>query len=468
MRLRNESLRTGNLLVCFDPVDPWNNSSLLFLVEGAADINPLRDIASVCHELTGGEERFRWYTVANQLQLKDVERRLNSSRVMRVEVAEFRGLAPEELRALLAPAVAQLRQGEPVRFPSATRTEGSVAKGVDFLDREEELAELQRLLEEGRHVLLVAPRRSGKTSLLYRLAELLGPRMRVERVDVEKFRSAEALAAELQVRGSSHRFVEALKQVRSQGWREALSGALAKWAQGSVPVVLMLDELTWFLEVLGREEARAVLEALDAAVTQVGARLVVASSLELERLDLELPGAFGALHRFALRPLASARLTLNLRRVLLGTGLVLQEGDMGWLQENVDLATPYPAMRFLGYVVSVAQTRPLSPADLEQELVDHLAQTDSFAELEEQLKDLAQREPRAAEGLELALKRLARAVRPLDVTDVKDWLGERAEEQEKRLNWLVEHFPVRVEGGRVELASRLFRRYWREREGVDA
>jgi hypothetical protein len=58
---------------------------------------------------------------------------------------------------------------------------------------------------------------------------------------------------------------------------------------------------------------------------------------------------------------------------------------MEWLAENVDLAMPYPALRFLGHLASVAHARPLSPADLEQELVDDLASTTAFAELEEQL-----------------------------------------------------------------------------------
>jgi energy-coupling factor transporter ATP-binding protein EcfA2 len=472
MRLRNESLRTGNLLVCFDLEDPRNNSSLLFLVEGTADITPLRHIESACRGLTDGDERFRWYTVANQLELRTVEPRLDSSRVTRLEVAEFQRLSPEELRALLAPAVAQLRRAEPVRFPSATRTEGSVAKGVDFLDREDELAELRRLLEAGRHVLLVAPRRSGKTSLLHRLVELLAPQVKALVVDVEKFRSVEAFAAELRVRASSQRFIEALKHARGHGWREVLSESLTTLAQGPGPLVLMLDELAWFLEELDRESAQALLKALDVAVTRVGARLVIAGSLDLERLArelrMELPGVFGALHRFPLPPLARPRLTHNLRRVLLGTGLVLERGDLEWLAENVDLAMPYPALRFLGHLVSVAHARPLSPEDLERELMDHLARTDSFAELEEQLQELAERESPMADGIKDALDRLALAGRPLDIGDVKALLGLEPEEQMSHFNWLVEHFPVSVEGGRVELASRLFRRYWRAMAGVDA
>jgi energy-coupling factor transporter ATP-binding protein EcfA2 len=473
MRLRNESLRTGNLLVCFDPVNPRSNASLLFLVEGAVDITPLRDIERACQELIGGDERFRWYTVANQLELMAVDARLDSSRVTRLEVAEFHGLTPEELRALLAPAVAQLGKVERVRFPSATRTEGSVAKGVDFLDRESELSLLQQLLEEGRHVLLVAPRRSGKTSLLHRLAELLPPTLYPVLMDVEKYRNPEAFTAELLARASSQRFIEALKQVRSRGWQQVLSESLMELTRRNGPLVLILDELAWFIEQLGAQSAGALLEALDAAVAHVGARLVVAGSLELERvareqLGLRLPGVFGALHRFPLPPLQKSRLMLHLRRVLLGTGLVLQERDMAWLAENVDLAMPYPALRFLGHLTSVAHARPLSSEELERELTDHLASTDAFAELEKQLEELAQRESQVAEGIEEVLGRLCRPGRELDVADVKALLGETAAKQASNFLWLVEHFPLSVEGERVELASRLFRRYWQARGGMDS
>jgi energy-coupling factor transporter ATP-binding protein EcfA2 len=468
MRLRNETLRTGTLLAFFDRESSRHNASLLFLVEGAADIAPLRDIESACRELIAGDDRFHWHTVANQLELTAVDARLDPGRVTRLEVAELHGLSRPELRALLAPAISQLREAEQVRFPSATRTEGSVARGVDFLDREDELAALQRLVEEGRHVLLVAPRRSGKTSLLHRLAELLAAHAHPVLLDVEKFRNAEALTAELLARASSQRFIEALKQVRGRGWRVVLPEAITTLARGPGPLVLILDELAWFLEHLEGDKAYALLEALGEALEKAGARLVVAGSLDVERvardqLGIRLPGLFGRLHRFALPPLAKARLVLNLRRVLLGTGLVLQQGDMAWLSESVDLAMPYPALRFLGHLTSVAHARPLSPEELERELVDDLASTDAFAELEEQLKGLAQQVPRTAEGIEKALDTLAD--RPREVSDVKALLGHEPAEQAANFSWLVEHFPLNVEGERVELASRLFRRYWRTRAG---
>ena len=41
MRLRQEGLKTGRLLTCFPDASGFRNASLLFLVQGANDIEPL-------------------------------------------------------------------------------------------------------------------------------------------------------------------------------------------------------------------------------------------------------------------------------------------------------------------------------------------------------------------------------------------------------------------------------------------
>ncbi len=50
---------------------------------------------------------------------------------------------------------------------------GKPVAGADFFGRESQLGQLRRLVEQGNHVLLTAPRRIGKSSLMMRLAEQL-------------------------------------------------------------------------------------------------------------------------------------------------------------------------------------------------------------------------------------------------------------------------------------------------------
>jgi len=52
---------------------------------------------------------------------------------------------------------------------------GPAVRGPDFFDRETERASLAEMLRDGAHVLVTAPRRTGKTSLLRQVAlELSG------------------------------------------------------------------------------------------------------------------------------------------------------------------------------------------------------------------------------------------------------------------------------------------------------
>jgi hypothetical protein len=469
MRLRNEALSTGSLLAFSSPEEPRRSAGILFLVEGAPDIAPLRDIEQACRPLMDG--RFRWHTLANQFEPSTVGLRLDPTRMTRLEVAEFRGLSLDNLGTLLSPALQHLQQGTNC-FPSATRTEGSVARGVDFLGRDEELAILQGLLEQRNHVLLVAPRRSGKTSLLYRLSEMGAGKLRLAFIDVEKFRSPEALGAGLLAQATGRRFTEALKEVRARSWQEVLHEAIGALAADPRPLVLILDELVFLLDNIGDVDGiRAVLTALDAAVTSVGARLVVAGSLALEHFVRErgmgpLPGVFGALRRYLLPPLAQGRLEIELRRVLLGTGLVADQADLKWLAENVDLAMPYPALRFLGHLASVAHERVLRPEELEEELDTFLETTDAFADLLEHLRELAQEDLRTAEAIEDALDRLSLSGRSLELADVKARFDGTDEQQRQRFAWLMEHFPVSLEGEQVRLASHLFQRFWRTHQGA--
>jgi hypothetical protein len=465
MRLRQNSLKTGKILTCFTGKDGSRNASVLFLVSGARDIEPLRRLDEALRpEL---DRSFQWTAVANALDLARIDPRLDPKRVTWLEVEEFRDLQPADILQVLSPVLTQLRLGEAVCFPNAARIEGSVARGPDCLERSEELTELRARVERKEHTLVLAPRRSGKTTLLVKLAEELGQSFRVEFVDTEQHRSPDALTADLRTRVTGRPHTAALREVREQGWEVALPETLRALARDRKrPLVLVLDELVFFLDNVKKHElAHTFLSRLDAAVQAEKAAVLVAGSVDLRpfarnTLKLTLPGLFGALATFRLPPLASRMLEVQLRRVLLGTGLVLEPGDMEWLHENLDLAMPYPALRFLSHLASVLREKPLKPADLEAELVSYVRTSSAFAEVESHLNRLAEDKPEQAERVERVLDRLARAG-TLRMDDVKATLGgTRAADT---FEWLMTHFPLELEGTELKLASRLFRRYWQER-----
>jgi hypothetical protein len=468
MRLRREGLRTGQLLTCFPVGGDGRNASLLFLVEGAADIAPLQRIQGVLQSRL--DDSCQWSTVANQLDLSAVDPRLDPERLTRLEAAEFRDLEAGLLEEVLAPAMEQLRKGERVRFPSATRLEGSVARSDDFLGREQELASLKERVRQRRHTLLVAPRRSGKTTLLYRLKEELTPEMAVTFVDCQRRGSAQAFAAELWGLATGQPFTTALKEVRGGKWEDFVQEALKRFTdREGRPCCLILDELSMFLEhAKPASDGPALLGALDKAVGQVGATVIAAGSIDLRRwvkqqAGPDLPGLFAGLADHPLPPLAEGRLGLYLRQVLLGTGLVAEQGDLPWLEANVDLAMPYPALQFLSHLASVARERALTTHQLEEELQGFLQTTSAFRETEAKLSELAQDNAEQAERVEQVLSLLADRDAGMPTLDVKARLAAAAEEQAGQLAWLLEHLPLRVAGGQMRIASRLFRRYWQQR-----
>ena len=81
------------------------------------------------------------------------------------------------------------------------RAHGNWVSGDRFWDRETELEVLGDYLEEGAHLLIVAQRRIGKTSLMHEAMRRLGDRFLCLFVDLEKSHSAADAIVALSVRG---------------------------------------------------------------------------------------------------------------------------------------------------------------------------------------------------------------------------------------------------------------------------
>jgi hypothetical protein len=478
MRRRNTELRTGSLVAWFDERERSRNASILFLVTGAGDIDTLAAIERACRK--EGPPALEFHVVADQIDLGVVDPRLNPETMLRIEAAELAGLAEDELREVLAPALRQLAQGARPAFPDAALAVGGVAEGVQFLNRDEDLASLRRLvLEDGRSTLLVAPRRTGKTSLLRRFKEQLGDSARVEMLDLERYNSLKTAAAGIWAAVFHAKPADARREVEQHDWKDAIGHAVRELAQSGKPGVLILDELVWFFEDLAsRAEAVEFLAVLGAAAVESKVRVLTASSrdlsdyahAELGKGPEDLPAPFGDPARHVLRPPPDHVLRIELRRVLIGTGLVLEAGDLDWLTSNVDLAMPHPAMRFLSQLASHLRAKsPLDVGGLAVELTNFLRTTDVFNEIQSHIQDKQRRERGVGERVTKALCTIVLAPSPgAPEADVIAELGGADEEKGKALlAWLLDTLPVRHEGDRVAPASRLFRRWWMEREGIE-
>jgi hypothetical protein len=495
MRLRRSDLRTGRMLTAFDATDRARNRSLLFLVgdvDGAAALEPIRQSCERVLEragLTGCE----WFDVLDQADLAAVETRLNTSRITHIEAAELAGLDQPVLDGLLEPPLRALACGsdEPL-FPSASASGGFPVEGVQLLDRRQELADLTAFLVAGDDVLLQAPRRSGKTSLLRRLARDLGERFQTAYWDLERHETPEDDVAALWARLSPAESFRTARARARKDWpgllRQAFETLVGQARQGGRRgVVVLVDELVYLLRYLRRrqsekagvEKAAGLLTGLTAALEGLPIQLVVAGSetlgAELRDLGLDaerVPHRLRAAKCYSLPPMSPDDTALEMRRLLLGTGILATKEDLDWLLDHLDLALPYPAMQFLDKLAGGLGRREIGPvADLDATLATFLDSSDAFADLERHLYSKGKEIPGAEKAIETALDLLTAAEAEIGaaVGDVRAKLEHHAPGKgEPLLAWLLETFPLRRQDDRVLVMAKLFRAWWRRqaRAGV--
>lgn len=152
------------------------------------------------------------------------------------------------------------------------RAHGNWVVGERFWDREAELALLAEYLSEGAHVLISAPRRIGKTSLMRETARRFGDRYLCLHVDLQKSSSAADAVAELSLATKPHAsawertkelFSNVLDQVAGRvesvsledvaitlrsglnagNWQDKGDRLLDSLAGSELPVVVFLDEV---------------------------------------------------------------------------------------------------------------------------------------------------------------------------------------------------------------------------------
>lgn len=154
---------------------------------------------------------------------------------------------------------------------------GSPVTGGDFFDREQELRELADLVRHGAHVMITAPRRIGKTSLLLETARRLGDSFAFLFVDLEAcvdeadavlklaqtagdhrdlrqkihdaFRNVLGPLSRLEEVGVSELSLK-LRQGIQPDWREKASEICERLAGVGRPVVVALDELPVLVSAL--------------------------------------------------------------------------------------------------------------------------------------------------------------------------------------------------------------------------
>ena len=277
---------------------------------------------------------------------------------------------------------------------------GNWVSGDRFWDRAVEMQTLEELLHDGAHVLLVAPRRVGKTSLMHEAARRLEDRYHCLFVDLQKGGSAADAVVELSlatraVRGLWDRTREVfrsalgtvagkveevelaevslkLRETLGANWQARAERLFDSLAKADREVVIFFDELPILVNRVlkgegdvvtprGRADADAFISFLRAMslAHQGRIRMVVAGSIGLEPV-LASAGlsatlnTFTALHLDPWEPQVAVEALWALGR---GYDLVFEEGAAEAMVARLGSCVPHHVQMFFAYALEDARRR---------------------------------------------------------------------------------------------------------------
>lgn len=280
---------------------------------------------------------------------------------------------------------------------------GSYVVGEKFWDRETELALLAERLDDGAHLLLVAPRRIGKTSLMMEATRRLGDRYLCLYIDLQKSDSAADAIVALSLAVHPHKplwqratamfrnlapdvnsihinqlTVTLRSSVTEGDWDVKGDRLLEILAAHDMPVVLFLDEVPILVNRLlkgndyritpeRRQAADAFLSWLRSATIrhQGQLRFVLAGSIGLEPIVRQagLSATLNTLAPFPLEPWNRDAAMGCLRALTSGYGLDLSEEAMEAMLERLGVWIPHHVQMFFENVYEEARHRKVNKVD---------------------------------------------------------------------------------------------------------
>ncbi len=384
---------------------------------------------------------------------------------------------------------------------------GPPAEGEDFFDRTIERAQLWRALP-GNHIVLSAPRRLGKTSLLKKLAlEASDHGLLAVYLDVSRRESAADLMGALAEALPERSIAAHMQQASSAalGWLNRIGririeldgmggmeletqGAGAKSWQESAellqrrlsprPLLIILDEFSVFVHRLLQqkpEEARALLTHLRTwrQTGQVACRFIFSGSIGLNRLleRYRLQTETNDCDDFRLGPFAEADAVAMISELAAREGWPVDAPTALLMCQRVGWLSPYYLVTVLEEAIRAAMFRlrvvapcgeKLTSADIDQAFAQLLDTRSKFNHWHVRLNDHFT--GATLDWVQSALARLASRPSGLLVSTVCALPG-HPEDQAEHLLLLEEHGYVVRDGKRVQFQSPLLRLYWKKNHG---
>ena len=389
---------------------------------------------------------------------------------------------------------------------------GNVARGADFFDREEILSDIWATLEAD-SILLAAPRRVGKTSIMHRLIDEPAPGFSVVFVDGQNCKTPEDLVLDLVVgvgelrrdpKGLIRRILGAaldlveelelwelrvkLRQRLGGRWREdgerAVREALAGLEQGA-KLLIIADELPLLLHKMvrsagdpGKEQARDLLDWLryirHHPEFNTRLRMLVGGSIGMGRVASYI----GASHKIAdlrqieVGPFERERAREFARHLLASRGVAPEPEVIEAIVDVVGTPLPIFIQIMASALAAEVRDRGVEPTpDVVCQCYEQRALGPEYRICFEDYYERLDRyySPEEARAARRILRELALAREPLRKTSLlgvyQDELGPNADPSQfdLLLAWMRDDFYVEQDsqGGTVSFQNKWLRDWWR-------
>ncbi|MCP5054132.1 MAG: ATP-binding protein [bacterium] len=322
-----------------------------------------------------------------------------------------------------------------------------------FWNRENELEELVELLAEGANILITAPRRIGKTSLIRQTGNAIEDQYHCLQLDLQKSHSPADVITELSVATRHHRnlwnktkdvfknFIDSAKtNIDSLGINELSikfrDGLLSNWqakgddiitaiAESEKPAVIFMDEFPLVVNRLLKGSDYTItaerLKETDAFLSWIRAitikykgniRLVITGSIGLEPVlrQARLSHTINTFTSMELFPWEEATALGCLQALASNYGIHFGEGAKEKMAQLIGSCIPHHVQMFFNYIYADCKKRDdmnCTPEDAERVYSARMLSTRGHAELstyEERLKSVL-----SGENLPMALELLTEA-----------------------------------------------------------
>jgi hypothetical protein len=383
---------------------------LMFWVEGTSGFDLYKRIKRI---EGNSSPKGRWENILGMEKLQE-DKKPPLTNLLCLELNEFEGLSDQQISGLFVAWKEQIAAGHVPSFPFSKRTLGQSAQGASYISRPDDEDTLMKALQGGGIHLLVAPRRTGKTSLMKHLCKKMaeqGQKAVYLNLENEKHIPIASFFSRLHAEiDNSMRYENSLGDYAEK--KEEFFADLLQEADKKGVRVLMLDEIVMFCDALSKEEekhrgrptleekSKAVfswLSALFDACTQHNIGLLLSGSSPLDNYlrrnlpveDLERLRWDGdeRVKRHRLSPIQGEE--KDWRLLLMSFGLVPEEVDLAWISEHLDLAMPYQAKQWLAALNDqFEEYKFLNGRELLQKSLDVFFQKEAFLDLKGQLENL--------------------------------------------------------------------------------